>query len=120
MTTHIAYPYYVDGKGRAATSTEARHIYQMIEQLLFTSPGERVNRPEFGTGVMQLVFAPNSPELATATEFMIQSAIQQYLGDIVKPEAVTVTSRDSTLMITVRYIVLKTQQRQTAQFSREI
>ena len=120
MTKHIAYPYHVDGQGRTAIATEARHIYQMIEQLLFTSPGERVNRPEFGTGVMQLVFAPNSPELAAATEFMVQSAIQQYLGDIVKPEAVTVTSRDSTLTINVQYVILKTQQRQTAQFSREI
>lgn len=117
---HIAYPYHIDGKGRTATATEPRHVHQMIEQLLFTSPGERVNRPEFGTGIMQLVFAPNSQELATATEFMIQSAIQQYLGDVIKPEEVSATSRDSTLTITVRYIMLKTQQRQTAQFSREI
>lgn len=120
MTKHIAYPFQVDGKGRTATTTEELHIKEMVEQLLFTSPGERVNRPEFGTGVMQMVFAPNSQELATATEFMIQSALQQYLGDIIKPEEVTTTSRDATLTITVRYIVLKTQQRQTAQFSREI
>ena len=120
MSNSIAYPYHIDGQGRAATTTPVRHIHQMIEQLLFTSPGERVNRPDFGTGVMQLVFAPNSPELAAATEFMIQSAIQQYLGDIVKPESVTVESRDATLTITVRYVILKTQQRQTAQFSREI
>lgn len=120
MSSHIAYPYHIDGQGRAATAAQAGHIYQLIEQLLFTSPGERVNRPDFGTGVMQLVFAPNSPELAAATEFMIQSAIQQYLGDVVKPESVTVTSRDATLTINVQYIILKTQQRQTAQFSREI
>lgn len=120
MSNHIAYPYHIDGQGRAATTTEARHIHQMIEQLLFTSPGERVNRPEFGTGVMQLVFSPNSPELGAATEFMIQSAIQQHLGDIVKPEAVTVASHDSTLTINVQYVILKTQQRQAAQFSREI
>jgi hypothetical protein len=120
MNDAINYPYHLDGQGRTATAAPARHIYQMIEQLLFTSPGERVNRPDFGTGVMQLVFAPNSPELATATEFMIQSAIQQYLGDIVKPESVTVTSQDATLTIKVQYVILKTQQRQTAQFSREI
>ena len=118
--THIAYPLYIDGSGRVDTATEDDHIRQMIEQLLFTSPGERVNRPEFGTGVMQLVFAPNSPELATATEFMIQSALQQHLGDLIKPEAVRVSSKDATLTITVQYVVLRNQERQAAQFSREV
>ena len=84
------------------------------------APGERVNRPDFGTGVMQLVFAPNSQELATATEFTIQGALQQWLGDRIQVEAVQVESEDSTLRITVQYILRRTQQRSVAQFSREV
>jgi phage baseplate assembly protein W len=120
MMTNIAYPFQIDPAGRVATASDDEHIRQMIEQLLFTSPGERVNRPDFGTGVMQLVFAPNSSELASATEFMIQSALQQHLGDVIKPEAVRVTSEDATLTITVQYVIQRNQQRQVAQFSREV
>jgi len=116
----IAFPYHISSDHRTGTAGQSDHICQMIEQLLFTSPGERVNRPDFGTGVMQLVFAPNSPELATATEFMIQSALQQYLGDVIKPIAVNVTSNDAVLNIRVDYIILRTQQRESAQFSRSL
>ena len=118
--SNITFPYDISTDRRTASAATPDHIRQMIEQLLFTSPGERVNRPDFGTGVMQLVFAPNSPELATATEFMIQSALQQYLGDVIKPMAVNVTSTDATLTIRVDYVLLRTQQRESAQFSRDI
>jgi phage baseplate assembly protein W len=120
MRRDILFPYSTGFDGRTATADLEAHIYHMIEQLLFTSPGERVNRPDFGTGVMQLVFAPNSAELAVATEHLIQSSIQQYLGDLVKPEAVTVTSEEATLTIVVQYVVQRTQQRQVAQFEREV
>lgn len=116
----IAYPFRIDGRGRVAAASEEEHVRQMIEQLLFTAPGERVNRPNFGTGVMQLVFAPNSQELATATEFTIQGALQQWLGDRIQVEAVQVESEDSMLRITVQYILRRTQQRSVAQFSREV
>lgn len=116
----IAYPFHIDGRGRSAEATEDVHIRQMIEQVLFTAPGERVNRPDFGTGLMQLVFAPNSPELATATEFMVQGALQQWLGEIIRVEAVNVESIESTLRVLVRYRVQRTQQEQVAQFTREV
>ena len=92
----------------------------MIEQLLFTSPGERVNRPDFGAGVMQLVFAPNSPELATSTEYLLQSALQRFLGEVIQPEAVRVVSDDASLTITVRYLVRRTQERREVTLSREL
>ena len=117
---NIAHPFRIDGRGRTADAGHDEHIRQMIEQVLFTAPGERVNRPTFGTGLQQLVFAPNSSELATATEFMVQSALQEWLGEQIQVEAVRVESREATLEITVQYIVRRTQQRQTAQFSREI
>lgn len=76
--TNLRYPYQIDGRGRSAEADEVAWIRGLIEQVLFTSPGERVMRPNFGSGVMQLVFAPNSPELAATTQFLVQAALQQY------------------------------------------
>jgi len=116
----IDYPYHFDSRGRTATTDQDDHIRDLIEQVLFTVPGERVNRPTFGTGLLQLVFAPNSDELATATQFLVQSGLQQWLGDLIQVEAVAVENVDSTLRLTVQYTVRRTQQRQVAQFSREV
>jgi phage baseplate assembly protein W len=118
--THIAYPYHFDGGGGTAQSAADDHVSQLIEQTLFTTPGERVNRPTFGTGVMQLIFAPNSDALSTATQFLVQGALQQWLGDLIQVEAVQVESEDSTLIVTVQYLIRRTQQRQTVQFSKDI
>ena len=60
---NIDFPFQFDRRGRTATTSDAGHVRDMIEQLLFTNPGERVNRPDFGSGLQQLVFAPNSTEL---------------------------------------------------------
>ena len=100
--TDIAYPFHIDRHHRVAQSSLDESIRQMIEQLLFTMPGERVNRPTFGTGLMQLVFAPNSDELAAATQVLVQSALQQWLGDAIVVEAIQVESEDSTLRVTVQ------------------
>ena len=59
---NIDFPFHSDSRGRTATTDDDDHIRDMIEQFLFTNPGERVNRPDFGSGLLQLVFAPNSPE----------------------------------------------------------
>ncbi len=116
----IAYPFGVDLRGRTASAEADDHIRQMIEQVLFTSPGERVNRPTFGTGLLQLVFAPNSDELATATQFLVQGALQQWLGDVIQVEAIQVDRDDSSLVVTVQYVVRLDQRRVVAQFSRQV
>jgi len=116
----INYPFRIDGRGRTASTDQDAHIRDLVEQVLFTAPGERVNRPDFGSGLMQLVFAPNSDELATATQFLVQGALQQWLGDLIQVEAVEVLSEDSTLEVTVQYIVRRNQQRQVAQFTRGV
>ena len=116
---NIAYPYHFDGSGGTAQAAADDHIRDLIEQTLFTSPGERVNRPTFGTGVMQLIFAPNSEALSTATQFLVQGALQQWLGDLIQVEAVQVASEDATLAVTVQYVIRRTQQRQTVQFSKD-
>ena len=113
----IDYSLHFDARGRTAETTEAEHIRDMIEQVLFTAPGERVNRPTFGSGVQQLVFAPNSDALAAATQVAVQGALQQWLGEAILVEAVAVESVDATLSVTVRYVVRRTQERQIERFT---
>lgn len=115
---NIAYPYRFDGRGRTAEANDNDHIRQMIEQVLFTAPGERVNRPDFGCGLLQMVFAPNSNELAAATQFLVQGALQQALGDVIDLTNVTVAANDSQLTVTVQYTVRTSQQQSVAQFTR--
>jgi phage baseplate assembly protein W len=115
---NVDYPFRFDGKGRTADTDADDHIRDLIEQVLFTAPGERVNRPEFGSGVQRLVFAPNGQELASATQFLVQGALQQWLGDLIEVNEVRVDSEDATLTVQVQYTVRRTQQIQTAEFTR--
>ncbi len=117
---NIDFPFHFDNRGRTAGTTDADHIRDMIEQLIFTSPGERVNRPDFGSGVLQLVFAPNSPELATTLQFTMQAALQQWLGDVIEVGALEVTSDDAQLHIALEYTIRRTNQTQVAQFTRSV
>jgi phage baseplate assembly protein W len=112
------YPFQFDHTGRTAETDDDHHIRDLIEQVLFTAPGERVNRPDFGSGLLQLIFEPNSDELVITTQFMVQAALQQWLGDVIEVNNVTVTNEDSTLEVTVAYIIRRTQQPQVAQFLR--
>jgi phage baseplate assembly protein W len=89
----------------------------MIEQVLFTSPGERVNRPTFGCGLNHLVFDPNSDELAAATQYLVHGALQQWLGDLIQVEDVLVENEDSALHVAVQYVVRRTQQREVTRFA---
>jgi len=111
-------PYSFDGRGRTASTDDAEHIQDLIEQLIFTSPGERVNRPDFGCGLMQLIFAPNSQELAATTQLLVQGALQQWLGNLIQVKSVKVESEESTLQIEIRYLIQSSQELQTAQFRR--
>ena len=118
MAAQIDYPLHFDGRGRTADTSDEEHIRDLIEQVLFTAPGERVNQPTFGSGVLQLVFAPNSDALATATQLTVQGALQQWLAELVLVEAVEVSNVDATLEVTVQYVVRRTQSRVVAQFTR--
>lgn len=117
---NIDYPYHFDSRGRTAEAGGDVHIRDMIEQVLFTNPGERVNRPAFGSGLLQLVFAPLDDALSGAVQMSVQGALQQWLGDLIRVEGVQVESEDSTIRVLVQYTILKTRQRQTAQFERGV
>ena len=105
---NIAHPFTFDVLGRTATTDDTRHIRDMIYLLLFTRPGERVMRPEFGSGLMHMVFAPNSPELAAALQYTTQAALQRYLGDVIDVQALEVTVEEATLTVYLRYAVKRT------------
>jgi uncharacterized protein len=115
---HIDFPFHVDGRGRTATTPDEDHIRDMIEQLLFTAAGERVNRPDFGSGLLQMVFAPNSPEVAAALQFTTEAALQRWLGDLIEVRALEVTSEDATLRVSLQYRIRRTGAIGTATFAR--
>jgi len=114
--TQVDHPIHVDGGGRTATTTESDHIRDLIEQVLFTSPGERVNRPTFGSGLLRLVFAPNGDALAAATQLTVQGNLQQWLGDVIQVNEVQVEDVEAELRVVVRYIVRATQEARTDVF----
>lgn len=105
---NIDAPFHFDHRGRTAATSDDNQIRDMIEALLFTHPGERVNRPDFGSGILQLVFAPNSPELAAALRFTIKAALQRWLGDVVEVQELEVSSDDAMLTVDLRYLVRRT------------
>jgi phage baseplate assembly protein W len=114
---NIDFPFQFDNRGRTAAADDDAHIRDMIEQVLFTSPGERVNRPDFGSGLMQLVFAPNSNELAATTQLLVQGALQQWLGDLIEVNSVQVECKEETLQVKVEYTIRRSQQHKVAQFT---
>ena len=112
----VDFPYRFDAGGRTAGADDADHIRDLIEQVLFTHPGERVMRPDFGSGLLQLVFAPNSDVLAATTQVLVQSSLQRWLGEWIVVESVLVEAVDSTLRVTVQYVIRRTGARVVGTF----
>jgi phage baseplate assembly protein W len=112
----LAFPLRIAAQRRLADTDYASHVRDMIEQLIFTNPGERVNRPDFGSGLYQLIFAPNSPELAATIEFTMLAALQRYLGDIIDIAGLEVTAIDDALAIMVAYRILATDEQVVSRF----
>ncbi len=115
---NIAFPYHFDSRHRTALAGDDAHVRDMIEQFLFTNAGERVNRPDFGSGLLQMIFAPNSPELAAALQFTVQAGLQRWLGDIVEVLDLNVQSEDASLQVGIRYRVRRTQEIRSETFTR--
>jgi uncharacterized protein len=115
---NLDYPFHIDRTGRTALTGDAEHVRQMIEQLIFTNPGERVNRPELGSGILRLIFSPTSPEIAAALQFTVQGALQRWLGDIIEVRLVQVTSEDASLFVSIQYTLRRTGETRTETFER--
>jgi len=107
-TIEIAFPYRLDDRGRTATAAYSDHVEQMLELLLLTRPGERVNQPTFGCGLLDQVFAPNSPEIAAALNVTIAAAISLWLRDVLSVTSLDVTAQEGQLIVSIGYTLLAT------------
>ncbi len=114
---YLNFPYQFDGRGRTADAASLDdYVHELVEQVLFTSPGERVNLPDFGSGLLQLPFAPNSVEMAAATQFAVQGALQKWLSSYIKVVSVQAVADDAVLTVTVTYSLLNTDVTQVQTF----
>ena len=114
----LSYPYSTGSTGAPKTGGPDDHLRDLILQVLFTNPGERVNLPTFGVGVQQLVFAPNGDMLRSSAQFLIYTSLQQWLGDRITMNQVTVSSiagEEETVTIEIVYTLNATQQQQSLQ-----
>jgi uncharacterized protein len=116
MSSFMDFPFRIDGSGRVATTDDNDHVRDMIYQLLFTNPGERVELPDFGCGLLQMVFAPNSDVLAAATQLLVQGSLQRWLGDVIQVEKLLVENNDNQLVVSLVYTRRDNGQQQQAQF----
>jgi phage baseplate assembly protein W len=104
---HLDFPYRFDGSGRTAGTDEADHVRDLIAQVLLTAPGERVMRPDFGAGLLQLVFEPNSVAVAATAQMLVQSSLQQHLSHLIAVDAVRIGNDDGALRVDVDYRLLR-------------
>lgn len=114
----IDHPFHIDDRRRTAETGEEDHVRDLIEQVLFTNPGERVNRPDFGAGLDQLLFGPSSPEVAATVQSLVQGALQQWLADRLRVETVDIAADGPTLRINVQYTLLRNGETGGASFER--
>lgn len=112
----VGFPFQIDNYGRVADPGYELHVEQMIELVLFTAPGERVNRPDFGCGLLQLILEPGNASVATATEYVVQTALQKWLGDVISVRKVEVKLVDASLQIVLSYMLLRDRQLRVATF----
>jgi uncharacterized protein len=105
---NLAFPFRFADSGATATTDHAGWVRGLIEQLLLTAPGERVMRPEFGSGALHLVFAPNAPELAAAVRLLIEAAVRRDLAEVLTVDSLDVTAEADTLRIHLAYRLLAT------------
>ncbi|MGB9375478.1 MAG: GPW/gp25 family protein [Jiangellales bacterium] len=104
--THVGFPLRVSAQRRTVLLDDDAYLRSLVEAVIFTRPGERVNRPELGSGINQLVFAPAGGELADSTRALVHGALQRALGEMLRVEDVAVDAVESTLTVTVVYTPL--------------
>lgn len=117
---NIDYPYHFDPGGQTALTGDEDHVRDMIEQFLFTSSGERVMRPEFGSGLQNMVHAPNSTEVGSALQFNVQAGLQRWLGDVIEIRDLEVENIDSVLRVRITYAIRPSNQSRTRVFERSL
>jgi phage baseplate assembly protein W len=120
MARGLSFPFQIGEAGVPRVATRAALLRHQLELLLFTLPGERLHRPEFGCGVQRLVFAGASAETASAAEHTIRQGVRAELGTLITVDAVRVRSEESTLRIDLLYTVLLTGEERAESFRRPL
>lgn len=106
---YVLFPMRVTPTGNIDKTDYDTYIKGLIEQFLFTIPGERVNRPEFGAGVQRLVFKGANSGMLAALKFSVQAFLQTTLSDYIKIIDVSTSFNESYLYLTIRYFVYESQ-----------
>lgn len=117
---YLDFPFHLDGRGRSAQTGGDDHVRDLIYQVLFTDPGERVNRPDFGCGIRSLLFMPNSDALAAATQTLVKGSLQKWLEQEIRVEKVAVEADGSALRVEVVYVRRSDGQRVTDRFEETV
>ena len=117
-TESIGFPFAINESGSTARiSNRSEYIRGKIIQILFTAPGERVNQPEFGCGLLNLVFEPNDAVLATAVEYSIGQSLTRWLADDISVDGVNADKVDGNILIEVAYTIKKDLSRSAVRIS---
>lgn len=120
MNGYPAFPYRIQFSGATATVDLSTYVAQLVRLVLQTDPGERINRPTFGGGLKQLVFAGTNPQMLAATETLIHGTLMQWLGDVITIRTLSVRADDATVQVTLIYVISHTQQSVTQTVSQEL
>lgn len=105
MATGFGFPFGVTPAGTITPDPDENvDLRGKIIQVLFTAPGERVNQPEFGCGLFNLVFDPANTILAAAVEFTVSAALTRWLGDQIVVGGVDVAAQDEAVTVEVAYV----------------
>lgn len=114
IITAIQFPFAIDRDLHTWKEEKSfpQHVRQMMLQVLFTAPGERINRPDFGCGLRRMVFAPNSDATANLMQVMIIQALDKWMGDLIMVHQVTVKAIDETMQVGIVYLLKASQQKQ--------
>src|SRR5688572_21478061 len=117
MPDFLDFPYSFDGHGRTAATGRDDHVRDLVEQVLLTTPGERVMRPDFGSGLLAMVFEPGGAEVAAAARYLVQASLERELSDLITLAGVEIDAVDAGLVVTVSYAVRRTQSHSVATFA---
>jgi phage baseplate assembly protein W len=112
----LDFPLHIGAAGCVATTDGDDHVRDMVQQVLFTAPGERVNRPDFGCGLLELAFEPNSDVLAAALELRVRSSLQRWLSDVIEVDQVRLDHEDARLVVDIEYTRKLNGQQMTERF----
>ena len=118
--TDVAFPYRIDARGRTADATRAEHVRDLVEQVLFNSPGERVNRPSFGASLLRMVHEPAYADVGATTTLLVHSALQETLGQVIEVQRVEAHDDGSALVVEITYALRATGERREERFRRDV